>query len=461
MQRARGGCMSCRRRKRKCDRRRPFCEACTQRGIQCPGYSTPLRWVDGAANHSSAGEGSSNATINSAGSNTLASQIALPNRPSPQVQTAHVTDELFHKFLRTGLMSLYSTSVCSWVQPFFVEMSAKSKSLVLLSSAIQAYLDEGSSDMSVSSMEYVDTALKEFRREIVAHYDVMPAATACSGVLLCVLQFLQAQPCTPVVGLLAETFHLNAPISYLNPNPEHDLSVRHALEFIGLMDMPCLVLGRKCPSLGIWRRFRQVQDSWKGGRVKALEVVTGVPHSLLDIFADTPFETAEVSISRFWGWPGEMGEYVQCLLWDCWRFAGMLHIRRREQRIVNATQKGGQFVGDDQQDALPSSEIVLYRLVSGLHLFCVACQLPENQHLLCRNGIVFPLITACLETRLLKRHPDWKHTVDDVLSAAKKRYLFQLARSTWELLDEAWKDGTMEFDLDKAASRRGQEVSLL
>ncbi|KAK1540890.1 hypothetical protein CPAR01_06879 [Colletotrichum paranaense] len=428
MQRARGGCMSCRRRKRKCDRRRPFCEACTQRGIQCPGYSTPLRWVDGAANHSSAGEGSSNATINSAGSNTLASQIALPNRPSPQVQTTHVTDELFHK-------------LCSWVQPFFVEMSAKSKSLVLLSSTIQAYLDEGSSDMSVSSMEYVDTALKEFRREIVAHYDVMPAATACSGVLLCVLQFLQAQPCTPVIGLLAETFHLNAPISFLNPNPEHDLSVRHALEFIGLMDMPCLVLGRKCPSLGIWRRFRQVQDSWKGGRVKALEVVTGVPHSLLDIFADTPFETAEVSISRFWGWPGEMGE--------------------REQRIVNATQKDGQFVGDDRQDALPSSEIVLYRLVSGLHLFCVACQLPENQHLLCRNGIVFPLITACLETRLLKRHPDWKHTVDDVLSAAKKRYLFQLARSTWELLDEAWKDGTMEFDLDKAASRRGQEVSLL
>ncbi|KAK7445003.1 hypothetical protein Landi51_08361 [Colletotrichum acutatum] len=408
MQRARGGCMSCRRRKRKCDRRRPFCEACTQRGIQCPGYSTPLRWVDGAANHSSAGEGSSNAASTPAESNTLASQIALPNRPSPQVQTTHVTDELFHK-------------LCSWVQPFFVEMSAKSKSLVLLSSAIQAYLDEGSSDMSVSSMEYIDTALKEFRREIVAHYDVMPAATACSGALLCVLQFLQAQPCTLVIGLLAETFHLNAPMTYLNPNPEHDLSVRHALEFIGLMDMPCLVLGRKCPSLSIWRRFRQVQDSWKGGRVKALEVVTGVPHSLLDIFADTPFETAEVSISRFWGWPGEMGE--------------------REQRIIHTTRKDGQFVGDDQQDASPSSEIVLYRLVSGLHLFVVACQLPENQHLLCRNGIVFPLITACLETRLLKRHPDWKQTVDNVLSAAKKRYLFQLARSTWDLLDEAWKDG--------------------
>ncbi|KAK1687449.1 hypothetical protein BDP55DRAFT_703261 [Colletotrichum godetiae] len=459
MQRARGGCMSCRRRKRKCDRRRPFCEACTQRGIQCPGYSTPLRWVDGATNHPAVGEGSSS-TGTPTELDSISSQVALPSRPSPHVQTTHVTDDLFHKFLRTGLMGLYSTSVCSWVQPFFVEMSAKSKSLVLLSSAIQAYLDEGSSDMSVSSMEYIDTALKEFRREIVVHYDVLPAATACSGVLLCVLQFLQAQPCTPVIGLLAESFHLNTSMAYLKPNPEHDLSVRHALEFIGLMDMPCLVLGRQCPSMGIWRRFRKVQDSWKGGRVGGLEVVTGVPQSLLDIFSDTPFETAEVSISRFWGWPGEMGEYVQCLLWDCWRFAGLLHIRRREQRR-NAARKDAQFVGDDQQDVSPSSEIVLYRLVSGLHLFDVACQLSENQHLLCRNGIVFPLITACLETRLLKRHSDWKQTVDEVRAAAEKRYLFQLARATWEVLDEAWKDGTMEFDVDAAIARKGQEVSLL
>ncbi|KXH59316.1 hypothetical protein CSAL01_11002 [Colletotrichum salicis] len=312
MQRARGGCMSCRRRERKCDRRRPFCEACTQRRIQCPGYSTPLRWVDGAANHPAVGEGSSS-TGTPTELNSVSSQVALPSRPSPHVQTTHITDELFHK----------------------------------------SYLDEGSSEMSVSSMEYIDTALKEFRREIVVHYDVMPAATACSGVLRCVLQ----------------------------------------------LKFPSVVFG--------------------GGQMK-------------------------------WG------EYVQCLLWDCWRFAGLLHIRRREQRR-NAARKDAQFVGDDQQDVSPSSEIVLYRLVSGLHLFDVACQLPENQHLLCRNGIVSPLITACLETRLLKQHPDWKQTVDEVRAAAEKRDLLQLAKATWEVLDEAW----MEFDVDAAIARKGQEVSLL
>ncbi|KAK1635712.1 hypothetical protein BDP81DRAFT_450566 [Colletotrichum phormii] len=192
MQRARGGRMSCRRRKRKCDRRRPFCEACTQRGIQCPGYSTPLRWVDGAANHPAVGEGSGS-TGSPAESNSIPSQVALPSRPSPHIQTTHITDELFHKWSDAhssphrphGLLQYIGVLMGPAV---LVEMSAKSKSLVLLSSAIQAYLNEGSSDMSVFSMEYIDTALKEFRREIVVHYDVMPAATACSGVLLCDLQ---------------------------------------------------------------------------------------------------------------------------------------------------------------------------------------------------------------------------------------------------------------------------------
>lgn len=92
-------------------------------------------------------------------------------------------------------------------------MSAKSKSLVLLSSAIQAYLDEGSSDMSVSSMEYIDSALKEFRREIVAHYDVMPAATACSGVLLCVLQV--SDPDNSRLRL-AEPWDVSLPVSFFD-----------------------------------------------------------------------------------------------------------------------------------------------------------------------------------------------------------------------------------------------------
>lgn len=49
MARSRGGCLNCKARKRKCDQGRPECQACSQRGMRCQGYSTPLRWVNGVA----------------------------------------------------------------------------------------------------------------------------------------------------------------------------------------------------------------------------------------------------------------------------------------------------------------------------------------------------------------------------------------------------------------------------
>lgn len=49
MARSRGGCLNCKARKRKCDQARPECHACSQRGMRCQGYSTPLRWVNGVA----------------------------------------------------------------------------------------------------------------------------------------------------------------------------------------------------------------------------------------------------------------------------------------------------------------------------------------------------------------------------------------------------------------------------
>lgn len=47
--RSRNGCLSCRRRKRKCDEESPECGPCKQRGISCEGYAKTLRWVGGPA----------------------------------------------------------------------------------------------------------------------------------------------------------------------------------------------------------------------------------------------------------------------------------------------------------------------------------------------------------------------------------------------------------------------------
>lgn len=42
--RSRGGCATCKRRKRKCDETRPACMACRAKGIECDGYDIRLRW---------------------------------------------------------------------------------------------------------------------------------------------------------------------------------------------------------------------------------------------------------------------------------------------------------------------------------------------------------------------------------------------------------------------------------
>lgn len=55
--RSRGGCATCKRRKRKCDETRPACMACRAKGIECDGYDIRLRWgtdsVASASHHGS------------------------------------------------------------------------------------------------------------------------------------------------------------------------------------------------------------------------------------------------------------------------------------------------------------------------------------------------------------------------------------------------------------------------
>lgn len=61
--RSRGGCATCKRRKRKCDETRPACMACRAKGIECDGYDIRLRWgsdsVASAAHHGSGSRASS------------------------------------------------------------------------------------------------------------------------------------------------------------------------------------------------------------------------------------------------------------------------------------------------------------------------------------------------------------------------------------------------------------------
>ncbi|EWZ46286.1 hypothetical protein FOZG_02438 [Fusarium oxysporum Fo47] len=399
MIRARGGCTNCRRHRKKCDQQRPCCKRCRSLGYECSGYSNPQRWVNYAA-------------VSTVSSNPapqeVTSSLALP-APPPKYETK-MTLPLFHQYVNYGLRMFCKGYSQSWIRPFFLDMSTTSPSVPILSAAIQFYIHQGS---SVPVLECIDLALKTFRYEVVSYQDTLKAGILSAGVLLCKLNFLQAQPCTPYIRMISEVYNLNTQVNF--PALQQNVAVRHALELLAVMDIPQLVLGRVCPSLGLWKRFREAQDSWEGGRMTDVEVVSGMPMDLLDIFADAEHDDTENLILRLslWEWQDE----------SC---------------------------GDTS---------VLDRLMAVVSIIFDCSRLPKHRHILI--GLIFPLVVVSLEVRYLKRHAEAKQIVDNVRNTIKAERTYNLAKVVFQLLDDAWNDGSSWYDIDERARSQGVEVALM
>lgn len=104
--RSRGGCATCKRRKRKCDETRPKCLACRAKGIECDGYDIRLRWgTDNVASPSHHGSrrdskpnsGSESMTLgtpeSSAGGNDGSPPPTAPSETSPVSLPSYHLDE--------------------------------------------------------------------------------------------------------------------------------------------------------------------------------------------------------------------------------------------------------------------------------------------------------------------------------------------------------------------------------
>ncbi|EXK83453.1 hypothetical protein FOQG_12314 [Fusarium oxysporum f. sp. raphani 54005] len=321
-----------------------------------------------------------------------------------------MTLPLFHQYVNYGLRMFCKGYSQSWIRPFFLDMSTTSPSVPILSAAIQFYIHQGS---SVPVLECIDLALKTFRYEVVSYQDTLKAGILSAGVLLCKLNFLQAQPCTPYIRMISEVYSLNTQMNFLAL--QQNVVVRHALELLAVMDIPQFVLGRVCPSLGLWKRFREAQDTWEGGRMTGVEVVSGMPMDLLDIFADAEHDHTENLILRL-------------SLWE-W------------------------------QDESYGDTSVLDRLMAVISIIFDCSRLPRQRHILI--GLIFPLVVASLEVPYLKRHTEAKQIVDDVRNAIKAERTYHLAKVVFQLLDDAWNDGSSWYDIDERARSQGVEVALM
>ncbi|KAK7571046.1 hypothetical protein V3481_007115 [Fusarium oxysporum f. sp. vasinfectum] len=479
MTRSRGRCLNCKARKRKCDQARPECHPCSQRGMKCQGYSTPLRWVNGVASRGRfAGASVPDASLvamQSLGLDSQSQDLSMDSETSapthdtastasgssafspPTVPTADPQDPIFQRFLNSALHRLYNTEVTSWIKPFFKDMAQQSPALVMIAGSIQGYMDDGNRGMSVKSMEYVDLALQTFRRELSTRYETMHLGTICAGLLVCLLCLLQGQPWTMYFELIVNVYDLK---TKLNPVDQisDDLYTQHLIEVLGVMDLPSMVIGRINPSIGVWKLLRRLQDGREQGRTNGVEVVSGVPRSLLDIFAGMADNDPEYTEGRLRSWPGHVGESLQCHLWESWRLAGILEIRRRQRMERKA--RGLEKRDDDTSKQTPHTEVVLCRLISAIDALQRAYQEPRNQHLLVHNGLKYPVFYASLEVPLLKMHSAWKRTLDEVRSSFFSKDSFALTRVLFHFLDEAWEDGTSTFDIESAARSREIEIAI-
>lgn len=254
---------------------------------------------------------------------------------------------------------------------------------------------------------------------------------------------------------------LNGSLAGLQPNPRANIPSQHVLEVLGVMDIPSFLVGRLNPSLGIWKRVRNLRSEESNQVLGEVEAVTGMPRNLLDIFGemtDQGEENKDVE-ALFWSWPGCVGSYDQCHLWDTWRYAGILDARRRA-RGQNSTATSPASTASSILDYCSSNEAVLCRLMASLDALVRKVKITgELEPIFLNKGLQFPYTLASLELPLLRANPRWKSTLQECYSVffANEEFIGDIV---FKLLDEAWESGANSFDIDHAARELGVEVGI-
>lgn len=182
-----------------------------------------------------------------------------------------------------------------------------------------------------------------------------------------------------------------------------------------------------------------------------IEPVSGLPRTLLDIFARFEEPGTEV---QFWLWPGETGEFMQVHLWDTWRFAGMLDHRRRKGGVTEKPHEPPTPI------ILPTTEQLLCRLLSSLDALRLGMERPEYRHLLVANGNFYPYVMASLEFQILRSRPAWKMSLDQIHDYFLSQDHTRNTQVLLEAIRESWQRGDTSLDPEEAMRIHGAEVAL-
>lgn len=435
-----------------------------------------------------------------------------PSQSSPRSQDEILFQECRYPFLSdcisanqllvltSGVNVLHSTTVNnSLLVHGLPQLCQQSRALYAICLAFQVTLTP---DLRPRFFEYFDAALSTFRSELAMSVTGLDDGTLTAGLLLCSIGV-----CRPpnkktehhvhtkvkrfqIIHGLPWTMHLEGMHSILQSHGLDNYRSpfrTHLIEVMGVMDMPTFAVGRQNPNIGIWRRYCR-----KNGRPdEDVEPVSGLPRSLLDIFACIGEGATE---ETFWDWPGERGSFLQCHLWEAFRLAGILACRQLQQRQTRLRQRqqrqllNGQLVGgpklkdyppsssspssasspttpssswSSRQPRLPRTEILVARILASLDALRRACTEPTEpteKDSLIINAIEYPIFVAGLEVDLMNANPEWKRAIMECFADRYRQETGEENRLATQLLEELWTRG--EGDVNELARERGLELGL-
>jgi hypothetical protein len=241
----------------------------------------------------------------------------------------------------------------------------------------------------------------------------------------------------------------------------------HLLEVMGVMDMPTFTIGRTA-SLGFWRQYcRDRATSQHNSDDDDVEVVSGLPRSLLDLISCIGEGATE---EDFWNWPGSPGSLLQHQLWEAYRLAGMLAIRH--DHLLPVSDRDGAFVrsagqvrhkeGKACSFTPPKTSIITSRIVGHLDALCRALMQPEKHGSLILNALKYPVFMAGLQANIINANAELKDVIRRCLSTWQEQQGY--ARDyhlVLEILEEWWLRHDEMSSVHELALQRGMEIGLL
>ncbi|RSL82899.1 hypothetical protein BHE90_005612 [Fusarium euwallaceae] len=254
-----------------------------------------------------------------------------------------VSQRLMEDFTSKGWQTLTGRAgQHSFIRSDIIPLCDSNISLRHVCLAYQASLDP---EMIYATPIYMQSALSHYFNDLNTPEKLDLDETLATGVLLCSVSINSLYIWTPLLEGLHGVLQHRGLLHETQRPPLAD----HLIEVIGLLDIPCFTLNRITVSLNLWKLH--VGPRKESG----IEQTSGLPYTLITLFADLGFPEVEDKLLM---WPGELGdELIQMHLWEAFRNAGILHNRA----VVGEAQDP-----DFSSSSKPRTEVLRMKVFSSI-----------------------------------------------------------------------------------------------